>query len=149
MKKTKILYWTFTGLFAFVMLGSAIPDVISHPIAIEGFRKMGYPAYLVPFIGFAKVLGVIAILVPGFPRIKEWAYAGLVIDLIGATFSIIAVGEPANSWVPMALPLFLATASYVFYHKKERKRSAIKMIPVAQPAYFNEEKAVVADAGLA
>ena len=120
MKKIKILYWTFTSLFAFIMLGSAIPDILMDPIAIEGFRKMGYPSYLLPFIGIAKLLGIIAILVPGYPLIKEWAYAGLVFDLLGATYSIIASGETIGAWGFMILPLVLATGSYVYYHKKLR-----------------------------
>lgn len=117
MKKTKIFYWIFTGLFSFLMLGSAIPDIISVPIAVEGFKQMGMPAYLLPFLGIAKTLGVIAILIPGFPRIKEWAYAGLVFDLIGATYSIMASGQPVSSWIGMILPLALAASSYIFYHR--------------------------------
>src|SRR6187402_210637 len=111
MKKTNIFYWVFTGLFAFLMLGSAIPDILSQPVAIQGMHvELGYPTYFVPFIGVAQLLGVIAILVPGFPRIKEWAYAGLFFDLIGATYSIIAAGQPAGSWAFMILPLLLAAA---------------------------------------
>src|SRR5215212_11317403 len=99
MKKTKILYWIFTSLFACMMLFSAIPDVLSNPLAVQGMHDgLGYPLYFIPFIGVAKVLGVIAILIPGFPRIKEWAYAGLVFDLVGATYSIIAAGKPAGDW---------------------------------------------------
>lgn len=105
MKKIKITYWIFTSLFSFIMLGSAIPDIFVQPIAVEGFRALGYPTYLLPFIGIAKFLGVVAILVPGFPRIKEWAYAGLIIDLTGATYSIISSGESASAWGFMALPL--------------------------------------------
>lgn len=147
MKKTKIFYWIFTSLFAFIMLGSAIPDIISHPIAIEGFRQIGYPAYLLPFIGIAKLLGVVAILVPGFPRIKEWAYAGLVIDLVGATYSIMSAGQPASAWGFMALPLFLAVGSYIFYHKKQRTRSALaKAKLISQANYFNNENSKIADA---
>jgi uncharacterized membrane protein YphA (DoxX/SURF4 family) len=119
MKKIKISYWITTGLFAFVMLGSAIPDVILAPLAVEGFTKMGFPTYMLPFLGIAKTLGVIAVLIPGFPRLKEWAYAGLVIDLIGATYLIAMSGEPASSWVPMILPLTLAASSYILYHKKQ------------------------------
>ncbi len=119
MKKTNIFYWVFTGLFAFLMLGSAIPDIMSSPVAIQGMHnELGYPAYFVPFIGVAKLLGVIAILVPGFPRLKEWAYAGLVFDLVGATFSIIAIGKP--DWMFMFLPLALAAASYIFYQKRKK-----------------------------
>ena len=120
MKKTKILYWVFTSLFAFFMLGSAIPDILSSPVAVEGFRQMNMPAYLLPFLGIAKTLGVIAILIPGFPRIKEWAYAGLIFDLIGATYSIISSNQPGNPWLFMVLPLLFAFASYYFYHRRLR-----------------------------
>ncbi|HET9429520.1 MAG TPA: DoxX family protein [Chitinophagaceae bacterium] len=118
MKKIKILYWTFTGLFAFMMLGSAIPDIFSVRIAREGFNGIGMPVYLLPFLGTAKLLGVIALFVPAYPRLKEWAYAGLVFDLVGATYSIIASGQPAGAWVTMIIPLGLGTASYYFYHRK-------------------------------
>jgi hypothetical protein len=121
MKKTNILYWVFTGLFLAMMLGSAIPDILMHPVAIEGMhRQLGYPQYFVPFIGVAKALGVIAILIPGFPRIKEWAYAGFFFDLIGASFSIVAIGSPFTDAIGMIIPLGLATCSYIFYHKKLR-----------------------------
>jgi hypothetical protein len=117
MKKTNIFYWVFTGLFSAMMLGSAIPDIMSSPIAVQGMHnELGYPLYFIPFIGAAKVLGVLAVLLPISPRVKEWAYAGLVFDLIGATFSIIAIGKP--DWIFMLLPIFLAIGSYVFYHKK-------------------------------
>ncbi len=118
MKKTKIIYWIFTSMFAFMMLGSAIPDIFSVRVAVEGFTKIGMPVYLLPFLGIAKILGVIAILIPGYPRIKEWAYAGLVFDLLGATYSIAAAGQPLVNWIFMALPLLLAAGSYIWYHKK-------------------------------
>jgi uncharacterized membrane protein YphA (DoxX/SURF4 family) len=101
-----------------MMLGYAIPDIFSMQLATEGFTNIHIPTYMLPFLGIAKTLGVIAILIPGFPRLKEWAYAGLVIDLIGATYLIALSGEPAASWVPMILPLTLAASSYIMYHKK-------------------------------
>src|SRR5215212_3108662 len=118
MKKTKILYWIFTSLFACMMLFSAIPDVLSSPVAVQGMHDgLGYPTYFIPFIGVAKVLGVIAILTPGFHRIKEWAYAGLFFDLAGASYSILSIGK--GDWIFMILPLALAIGSYVFYHKRK------------------------------
>lgn len=126
MKKIKIIYWIVTGLFAFFMMGSAIPDIIMMPIAVEGMHKgLGYPIYFVPFIGVAKALGVIAILIPGFPRIKEWAYAGLMFDLIGAIYSMIAVGTPAADWMPALLPLVVGVFSYMYYHKKLKAAAAL------------------------
>lgn len=123
MKKTKILYWIFTGLFAAMMLGSAIPDILVLPEAVTGFKEIGMPASLVPFLGWAKLLGVIAILIPGFPRIKEWAYAGLVFDLIGAAYLVASSGKPFLYWMPMVVVLSLAACSYLFYHKKRRAAS--------------------------
>ncbi len=121
MKKTKIFYWVFTGLFSFMMFGSAIPDVLITEVAVKGMHyDLGYPMYLIPFVGVAKVLGVIAILIPGFARIKEWAYAGLFFDLIGATYSIIAIGESVSAWGFMIMPLALGVLSYYFYHRKKQ-----------------------------
>ncbi len=118
-KKTKILYWVFTGLFAFLMFGSAIPDILLAEEAVKGMHGgLGYPVYFVPFIGVAKALGVIAILIPGYRTIKEWAYAGLIFDLVGATYSIIIVSPPGGSWLFMLLPLALGITAYVFYRKK-------------------------------
>jgi uncharacterized membrane protein YphA (DoxX/SURF4 family) len=120
MKKTKIIYWIFTILFAVMMVGSAIPDIISSPVAVEGFAQIGMPAYLLPFLGVAKVLGVAAILIPGYPRIREWAYAGLVFDLVGATYAIKASGQPVTNWIFMVIPLALAAGSYIFYYKMRK-----------------------------
>jgi hypothetical protein len=101
------------------MVGSAIPDIMIDPMAVEGFKQLGLSPALVPFVGYAKILGVLAILIPKTsPRLKEWAYAGLVFDLVGATYLIIAAGVPFLNWAFMALPLFLAAGSYFFYHKK-------------------------------
>jgi hypothetical protein len=119
MKKTKILYWTFTGLFGGFMLFSAIPDVMVVPDAVEFVsNKLGYPQYIIPFLGVAKTLGVIAILIPGFPRIKEWAYAGLFFDLLGATYSGIMVEGLKPEMAFMLLPFGLLALSYYYYHKR-------------------------------
>ena len=116
MKKTKTIYWIFTLLFAFVMLGSAIPDILVAQVAVEGFRQIGLPAYLVPFMGIAKLCGVVAILVPGYPRIKEWAYAGLIFDLAGATYSV-AAGKSVAACIPMLFFIAIGLLSYAWYHK--------------------------------
>ncbi len=119
MKKTNIIYWILTGLYGLFIIGTSIPDVISSPDAAKIMvTQLGYPAYLMPFIGVAKILGGIAILIPGFPKIKEWAYAGLAFDLIGATYSTIAIGEPASHWGFMAIFFAFLFGSYYFYHKK-------------------------------
>jgi hypothetical protein len=121
MKRTNILYWVFTGLFAGFMLFSAIPDIISTEEAIAMVSDgLGYPKYIIPFLGVAKFLGVVAILIPGFPRIKEWAYAGLFFDLIGATYSALSAGGFDPMMLFMLVPFGLGTLSYVYYHKRMR-----------------------------
>lgn len=119
MKTTKILYWVFTVLFALMMLVSALPDIVSTGSAVEMFNHLSLPAYLLPFLGVAKALGVIAILIPGYPRIKEWAFAGLFFDLVGATYCMSMSGEPAASYAFMALPIALGILAYVYYRKME------------------------------
>ncbi|HMG17042.1 MAG TPA: DoxX family protein [Saprospiraceae bacterium] len=118
MKKTNTFYWIITGIFSAFMLFSSIPDIMMAPDAVTFMNHLGYPNYFIPFIGVLKVLGVIAILVPGYPRIKEWAYAGLAFDLIGATYSGIAVEGFQASVLFMLLPFGFFIASYVLYHKR-------------------------------
>lgn len=123
MNKTTIMYWIFTSLFAFVMLGSAIPDILVAPEAVQGFKEIGYPAYLIPFLGWAKLLGVTAILIPGYPRVREWAYAGLIFDLSGAIYSVQSSGKPAGLWMPMLVIPLVGALSYFYYHRKQRAAS--------------------------
>jgi hypothetical protein len=117
-KTIKICYWVFNILICGLMLSSAIPEIINGPDATKFTNALGFPPYLNPFLGVAKLLAIIAILTPGFPKIKEWAYAGLSFDLIGATYSIIAVGTPLAKWVFMLLFVALLFAAYIFYRKK-------------------------------
>ena len=94
MKKTNILYWVFTILFAGLMAFSAISGIKPNEDAIKLMHDgLGYPVYFITFISIAKLLGAIAILIPGLKKIKEWAYAGLFFDLAGAAYSGIAVGK--------------------------------------------------------
>lgn len=139
MKKTKIIYWILTSLFALFMLSSAIPDVVSSPVAVKGMHEgLGYPLYFIPFIGVAKILGIAAILIPGYPRVKEWAYAGLIFDLTGASYSIASTGQPVGGLLFMLLPLALAAGSYIFYHKKQRAVQARKIQLSVQSGYQNK-----------
>ena len=114
MKKIKILYWVFTVLFAAGMLFSAIPNEDSVKF-ISGY--LHYPEYMVTFLAVAKFLGVIVILVPGFPRLKEWAYAGLIFDLVGAVYSLFSVGASVIDMWPMSIYFILFAGSYIYYHK--------------------------------
>jgi hypothetical protein len=118
MKQHKRAYWIVTGLMAAFMLMAAIPDILLIPQAVTIFTHLGYPTYLIPFVGIAKTLGVAAILIPGFWRLKEWAYAGLVFDLIGALYSHISVGDPPSAWAAALIGLLLVVGSYLLYQNK-------------------------------
>jgi len=117
-QRTRLFYRAVTGLMAAFMLLAAIPDVLMLPDAVTFFTHLGYPAYLLPFIGVAKALGVAAILVPNFPKLKEWAYAGLVFDLVGAFYSHTAVGDPFHVSGFALLALVLVVSSYALYRKE-------------------------------
>jgi uncharacterized membrane protein YphA (DoxX/SURF4 family) len=118
MKKIWIFYWITTGLFLLMMAFSGISSLASPEKAVEFFKTLNMPSYLISFLSIAKLLGVIAILVPGYPRLKEWAYAGLTFDLIGAVWCNYAVGKPAAEWMPILIFVALAFVSYFLYHKK-------------------------------
>ena len=113
----KSLYLIITGLTAAFMLMASIPDILQLPQAVEIFTHLGYPIYLLPFLGTAKILGIVVVVVPGFGRLKEWAYAGLVIDLLGAWYSHLSVGDPASVWLFPVIGLILVTASYSLYRR--------------------------------
>jgi uncharacterized membrane protein YphA (DoxX/SURF4 family) len=117
-KRDNIIFWISTALFCAFMLTSAIPNILSGEQWVTIFKQLGYPPYLLPFLGVAKLLGVIALLVPGFPRLKEWAYAGFFFDLIGATYSALTVGGFDPMMLVMLIPFGLGALSYVYYHKR-------------------------------
>ncbi len=120
MKRTNILYWVFTGLFALAMLFSSIGNVMMDDASVQLIHGMlGFPKYMIPFLGVAKILGVIGILIPGLPRwIKEWSYAGLFFDLSGATYSIIALEGFQPQHLGMLMFFIPGILSYIYFHKK-------------------------------
>ncbi len=126
MKKTKTLYWIFTILFALIMVATALPNVMMSEDSIALIHTtLGYPKYFITFVGIVKLLGVIGILIPGFPRVTEWSYAGLFFDLGAATISGIVVQgfDPAQ----FGMLIFIAPGvlSYIYYHKRLREQGII------------------------
>ena len=124
MKRTKIIFWVVTGLLAAMLGIGAVYDAISAPEAVEHVTRIGYPAYIVPVLGVAKILGIIAILVPGYPRIKEWAYAGIFYDLLGAFYSHIAFGDGPDMWAGFIIGFVLIAVSYIYHHKLQQQTFA-------------------------
>lgn len=124
MKKIKTAYWIITVLFAGFMLFTAIPEIMKIPEAVSFMRQLGYPDYFNRFIGVMKVLGCTAILIPGYPRIKEWAYAGLAFDLLGAAYSITSTSGFDASELFLLLPVILLILSYSLHHKNLKLKNA-------------------------
>ena len=125
MKSTKIIYWITTILFAAFMIFSAIPDIAMTEETKQFMRHLGYPDYFMPFIGVAKLLGSIAILTPGLKKIKEWAYAGLAFDLLGAVYSNIMT-DGFQAGLLVMVPVFIvAIVSYLYNQKLYNNPAAL------------------------
>jgi uncharacterized membrane protein YphA (DoxX/SURF4 family) len=118
MKRTNIIFWLVTILFSAFMLFSAGSEIMNNADAKTFMQHLGYPDYFNPFIGVLKVLGVIAIVIPGIPRLKEWAYAGFFFDLLGATYSQIATDGFQPGIAFMLVFFILWGISYAFFHKR-------------------------------
>ena len=95
-KAKTIGYWVTTGLLVFCMTGG-IFELLGLKPTIEGIMRLGYPSYIIPALGLGKVLAILAILWPGLPRLKEWAYAGIFFNMMGATVSHVARNDGA--WI--------------------------------------------------
>lgn len=125
MKKIKTLYWIFTILFGGFMIFSAIPDALNSADAVQLMHdQLGYPLYIIPFIGVAKILGALVLFIPGFARVKEWAYAGLMFDLIGAMYSLLYIGGGIAAGGFMSLIILIGALSYIYHHKKMKAETA-------------------------
>ena len=117
---SRVLYWIVTVVAAAFMVMTAVPDVLRIPQAIAVIVHLGYPPYLLLFLGIAKILGAIVILTPGLQRLKEWAFAGLAFDVTGALYSHLSVGDPPSVWMPAVIALTLLTGAYLSYRRSVR-----------------------------
>lgn len=119
-KRNKIIYWVTTIWLALGMLSTAIVQLIKMDEEVENFTNLGYPLYLMTLLGVWKILGVIAILIPKFPLLKEWGYAGFFFTMSGALFSHIINGDDAITLFGPALLLVLTLLSW-YYRPADRK----------------------------
>jgi len=111
-KRNKIIYWVSTIWLALGMLSTGIVQLIKVKEDVDSIIRLGYPIYLLTILGVFKILGVIAVLIPKFPLLKEWAYAGFFFAMSGAVFSHIASGSPVNEIFPSLLLLILTVISW-------------------------------------
>ncbi len=119
-KRNKIIYWIATIWLSLGMVSTGIVQLIQLKEEADVFAKLGYPSYLMSLLGIWKLLGVIAILLPRTPLLKEWAYAGFFFAMTGAVFSHFAVGDGAKEFFGPLLLLILTLISW-YYRPATRK----------------------------
>jgi len=114
-KTNKIIYWVATVWLALGMVSTAAMQLMKEKTGtggVDSIIHLGYPVYLLTLLGVCKILGAIAVLIPKFPVIKEWAYAGFFFIMAGALYSHIAVADPAKELFPSVLLLILTIVSW-------------------------------------
>ena len=113
-KRNKIIYWIATIWLSLGMVSTGIVQVLKLKEEATMFTHLGYPLYLLTILGTWKFLGVVAVLIPKFPLLKEWAYAGFFFAMSGAVFSHIASGDAAKELFGPVLLLVLTGVSWYF-----------------------------------
>lgn len=113
-KRNKIIYWVATLWLSLGMVSTGIVQLILMEEELQKMETLGYPKYFLPIIGVWKLLGVIAILLPRFPILKEWAYAGFFFLMSGAILTHLAVRDEAVELFGPALLLVLTAVSWYF-----------------------------------
>lgn len=127
-KRKKVIYWITTGWLALGMTSTGIVQLIKMEEEVSNFTNLGYPLYLLTLLGVWKLLGVIAILAPKLPLLKEWAYAGFFFAMSGAIISHLAVGDEIISILGPAILLALTIASW--YVRPVNRKMNIKTLNV-------------------
>ena len=112
MKRQEVIYWVVTGLFCAAFTAGGASHLFRAAPMVESMTALGYPLYVMTILGVAKLSGVVALLVPRYPVLKEWAYAGFAFDLLGAVASHTFVGDPASEFIGPVLLLGLGAASH-------------------------------------
>jgi uncharacterized membrane protein YphA (DoxX/SURF4 family) len=119
-KRNKIIYWIATLWLSLGMTATGIVQFIKMKEEVDLFERLGYPIYLLTLLGVWKFLGVIVVLIPRFPLVKEWAYAGFFFAMSGAIFSHFANGDEAKEFFGPTLLLILTVVSW-YFRPAERK----------------------------
>lgn len=113
-KLTKVIYWVSTIWLSLGMVSTGIVQFLKMKEEVAMMAQLGYPVYFLTMLGIWKILGVIAVLIPKFPVLKEWAYAGFFFAMSGAIFSHLASGNDAKELFGPVLLLILTMVSWYF-----------------------------------
>ena len=128
--KTKVIgYWVTTAFLVFGIGSGGAAELVQVPANIEGIVGLGYPVYFIMLIGFWKVLGAIALLVPRFPRLKEWAYAGIFFNMTGAAVSHAAVGDYGAYGYHLIVTLTIAGLAVASWALRPQSRTLGVLFP--------------------
>ena len=123
MEKRKLIwYWIITAILSFCIFSGGLFQALLLKGVLQGFKPLGYPTYFISLIGIWKVLGVIAILVPKFKLLKEWAYAGIFFTMTGAVISHIASNDVS---VQIIAPVVLAVFTVLSWYLRPADRKII------------------------
>jgi hypothetical protein len=127
-KRNKIIYWIATLWLSLGMLSTGVVQLVKlkgdGPGSLVSMTHLGYPAYFVTMLGICKILGVVVLLVPKFPLLKEWAYAGFFFMMSGAIFTHIVAGSSMSEIFPSLLLLILVVISW-YFRPDDRKIPAL------------------------
>ena len=119
-KRNKIIYWVSTLWLALGMTSTGIVQFIKMKEEVDLFNRLGYPIYFLTILSIWKILGVVAVLIPRFPLLKEWAYAGFFFAMSGAVFSHLASGSAAMDYFGPVLLIVLTVTSW-YFRPEDRK----------------------------
>ena len=125
MRTTPISDWIATIWLSLGMLSTGIVQLLKMDQDVARMADLNYPVYLLTLLGIWKIVGVIAVLIPKFPILKEWAYAGFFFAMSGALFSHIMSESPASEIFPSLLLLVLTVVSW--YFRPESRRVAVRL----------------------
>ncbi|MFE7084264.1 DoxX family protein [Priestia megaterium] len=117
-----IAYWTVTLLLGVALMLSGIGQLMRYGGNVELVTNLGYPLYILTILGIWKVLGVISLVIPGFPRLKEWAYAGIFFLMTGAALSHAFANDYSNHGFSIILPLIYAALNIVSWALRPKSR---------------------------
>ena len=118
-------YWVTTGLLVFCMTGGFF-ELMGLKPTMEGIMRLGYPSYIIPALGLGKVLAILAILWPRLPRLKEWVYAGIFFNMMGAIVSHVARNDAAWSIVVTLTIAAITLASWALRPQSRRLGDPLK-----------------------
>jgi len=139
----QVIYWAATLLVAIAFVVPGILNLMHAPHVAGDMAHLGYPRYFSTILGMWKLLAAVAVLAPGTPRIKEWAYAGMMFDLTGAAASRLVVGDPR---VTIAVPLLIACVVAVSWRLRPASRRLVAGVSVRDNDSFVSSGGLVAPA---